>query len=38
MPARTRLAMRVMGDTALRISELLLPRPWYIADYGARRF
>ena len=24
-----------MGDTALRISELLLPRPWYIADYGA---
>ena len=26
--------LRVMGDTALRISELLLPRPWYIADYG----
>jgi hypothetical protein len=26
--------LRVMGDTALRISELLLPRPWYVADYG----
>jgi hypothetical protein len=26
--------LRVMCDTALRISELLLPRPWYIADYS----
>lgn len=24
-----------MGDTALRIADLLLPRPWYIADYGS---
>jgi hypothetical protein len=30
--------LRVMGDTALRIAELLLSRPWYIADYGALRF
>jgi hypothetical protein len=26
--------LRVMGETVLRISELLLARPWYIADYG----
>lgn len=25
--------LRVMGGTALRISELLLPRPWWIAEY-----
>lgn len=27
--------LRVMGETALRISELLLPRPWYVATYGS---
>jgi Protein of unknown function (DUF4238) len=27
--------LRVMGSTALRISELLLPRPWYIAKYDS---
>ncbi|MGD0378005.1 MAG: DUF4238 domain-containing protein [Streptosporangiaceae bacterium] len=27
--------LRVMGDLALRISELLLPRPWWIAEYDA---
>lgn len=26
--------LSVMGGVALRISELLLPRPWWIADYG----
>ncbi len=27
--------LRVMGDLALRISEVLLPRPWWIAEYDS---
>lgn len=27
--------LSAMGGVALRISELLLPRPWWIAEYGA---